>query len=116
MQDSENKDSEEQVKAFYGEGIDISVPDMLLPAPVQAAEKNEIKDVCDVAFNFAFVGAGQGGSRMAEAFHHLGYRKLAAINTAQQDLNSIMLDNKLCIGEGGAGKDIALAEKCFNEK
>ena len=116
MENNVNNDSEEQVKSFYGEGIDISVPDMLLPPPIQELEKNEIKDVCDVAFNFAFVGAGQGGSRMAEAFHQLGYRKLAAINTAQQDLNAIMLDNKLCIGEGGAGKDLSLAAKCFEEK
>ena len=107
---SEEKDnhaegnSEEQVKAFYGENdVDISVPDMLLPAPVEEVQKNEIKDVCDVAFKFAFVGAGQGGSRIAESFHQLGYRKLAVINTAQQDLNAIMLDNKLCIGDGGAG-------------
>ena len=107
----ENNESEEQVKSFYGEGdVDISLPDMLIPAPVEEEKKNEIKDVCDVAFKFAFVGAGQGGSRIAESFHKLGYRKLAAINTAQQDLNSIKLDNKLCIGEGGAGKDLALAE------
>lgn len=116
MENDVNNDSEDQVKSFYGEGVDISVPDMLLPPPVQEIEKNEIKDVCDVAFNFAFVGAGQGGSRIAESFHQLGYRKLAVINTAQQDLNAIMLDNKLCIGEGGAGKDINLAAKCFEDK
>lgn len=109
--------SEEQVKSFYGEGdFDISLPDMLLPAPVEIEKKNEIKDVCDVAFKFAFVGTGQGGSRIAESFHNLGYRKLAAINTAQQDLNAIMLDNKLCIGEGGAGKDLELAAKLFEKK
>tara|TARA_Y100000593_G_scaffold95087_1_gene199425 strand:+ start:36004 stop:37170 length:1167 start_codon:yes stop_codon:yes gene_type:complete len=112
----EQQESEEQVKSFYGEGdVDISIPDMLIPAPVEEENKNEIKDACDVAFKFAFVGTGQGGSRIAETFHKLGYRRLAAINTAQQDLNTIQLDHKLCIGEGGAGKDLAVAEKYFKE-
>jgi len=111
-----NSDAEEQVKSFYGEGdVDISIPDMLIPAPAEEEKKNEIKDTCDVAFKFAFVGSGQGGSRIAESFHRLGYRKLCAINTAQQDLNSIKLDNKLCIGEGGAGKDMEVAAKYFKE-
>ena len=80
-------------------------------------EKKEIKkDECDVAFKFAFIGAGQGGSRIAEAFYGLGYRKLSAINTAQQDLNTIKLDAKLCIGDGGAGKDPSKAERLFNDR
>ena len=113
---SEENESEAQVKSFYGEGdVDISIPDMLIPAPIEKEKKNEIKDVCDGAFKFAFVGAGQGGSRLAESFHKLGYRRLAAINTAQQDLNTVQLDNKLCIGEGGAGKNLAVAAKYFEE-
>ena len=59
---------------------------------------------------------GQGGSRVAEAFHQLGYRKISAINTAQQDLNTIRLDNKLCIGDGGAGKDPTVAEGLYMSK
>jgi len=113
---SEENESEAQVKSFYGEGdVDISIPDMLMPAPIEEEKKNEIKDVCDGAFKFAFVGTGQGGSRLAESFHKLGYRRLAAINTAQQDLNTVQLDNKLCIGEGGAGKNLAVAAKYFEE-
>ena len=42
--------------------------------------------------------------------HKLGYRKLSAINTAQQDLNTIeLIENKLWIGEGGAGKNPEVA-------
>ena len=62
------------------------------------------------------MGAGQGGSRIAHSFHKLGYRKLSAINTAQQDLNTIDLENKLCIGEGGAGKDPSKAESSFADR
>ena len=39
---------------------------------------------------------GQGGCRIAQGFHDLGYRRIVALNTAQQDLNTINLkdDNK----------------------
>tara|TARA_Y100001938_G_scaffold71254_2_gene98796 strand:+ start:12098 stop:13240 length:1143 start_codon:yes stop_codon:yes gene_type:complete len=107
------EDKIEPTEALYG-GVDISMPDIPLPkAPEPVQETN--KDECDVAFKFAFVGAGQGGSRIAEAFHRLGYRKLSAINTAQQDLNTINLDHKLCIGEGGAGKNPEVAKSKFSE-
>jgi cell division GTPase FtsZ len=100
---------------------DKNMPDLDLPEDIiiepevqEEAPKREVKDEVDVAFNFAFVGAGQGGSRIAETFHKIGYRKIAAINTAQQDLNSISLENKKCIGDGGAGKDPSVAEKLYN--
>lgn len=34
----------------------------------------------DTAFNFAFVGCGQGGGRIAEQFYKLGYRRVCAVN------------------------------------
>lgn len=115
MENENNENVGEDVVSYgFGGDIDINLPD--IPMPV-AQEKKEIKkDECEVAFKFAFIGAGQGGSRIAEAFYNLGYRKLSAINTAQQDLNTINLEAKLCIGDGGAGKDPAKAEKLFNER
>ena len=108
---------EEQIKAMYGESdVDITMPDIPMPEP-EPEKKTEVKDELDGAFNFAFIGAGQGGSRIAETFHQLGYRKTAAINTAMQDLNTLkLIDNKLCIGDGGAGKDPRVAEELFNKK
>ena len=96
-------------------GPDLSLPDIPMPAP-EPEQIKEVKDEIDVAFKFAFIGAGQGGSRIAETFHGLGYRKIAVLNTAEQDLNTINLYNKLCIGEGGAGKDPAYAGKKFAER
>ncbi|MAH45588.1 hypothetical protein CMI37_07150 [Candidatus Pacearchaeota archaeon] len=114
----ENKDNQvDAIKSMYGEpvSVDITMPDIPIPASIEEkVEKN--KDECDVAFKFAFVGAGQGGSRIAHAFQRLGYRKLSAINTAQQDLNTIDLEHKLCIGTGGAGKDPSKAKGDYNEK
>ena len=99
-----------------GEGADVSLPEIPMPVAPAKKENEDIKDKCEVAFKFAFMGAGQGGSRIAEAFYNLGYRKLSAINTAQQDLNTIKLENKLCIGDGGAGKNPQIAKKLFHEK
>ena len=110
-------DSSDSIKSMYGETehVDITMPDIPIPEIEEPRiEKN--KDECDVAFKFAFIGAGQGGSRIAQSFHRLGYRKLSALNTAQQDLNTIALDNKLCIGEGGAGKDPNKALACYQDK
>jgi cell division GTPase FtsZ len=104
------------VNAYNNPDIpDISLPDIPMPEPEEVVVK-EVKDEMDAAFKFAFVGAGQGGSRIAETFHKLGYRKIAVLNTAQQDLNTVNLQNKLLIGEGGAGKDPAYAKKVFAEK
>jgi cell division GTPase FtsZ len=120
MIDPEEKDNQERpaediVDYWHGNEVDISMPDIPLPTAVEKKIDTH-EDKCDVSFKFAFVGSGQGGSRIAEAFHQLGYRKISAINTAQQDLNTIRLDNKLCIGDGGAGKDPTVAEGLYMSK
>ena len=95
-------------------GIDIMVPDIPLPVPV--VEDAGIKDTCTGAFKLAFVGAGQGGSRIAQSFYQLGYRRVCVINTAEQDLATIQVPNKLCLGGGGAGKDPSVAAGIYREK
>lgn len=95
--------------------FDIETPDIPLP---ELQEKVEIADEKKTAFRFAFIGSGQGGSRLAHAFWTLGYRRVCAINTAQQDLATLPLpeDRKLAIGSGGAGKNPSAALALFNEK
>ena len=102
----------------YMSNQDVQLPEDLIPIPVVQEPEvvREVKDNFDVAFNFAFVGAGQGGGRIAESFYNLGYRKIAAVNTAEQDLASVKIENKKCIGTGGAGKNPSVAEKLYNEK
>ena len=113
---SDNQENIQDVSQYMGaDTIDIIVPDIPLP-PEPEEKAGEAEDKVDGAFKFAFIGAGQGGSRIAETFHKLGYRKIGILNTAQQDLNSINVENKLCIGSGGAGKDKAVAAKCFNDR
>jgi cell division GTPase FtsZ len=59
------------------------------------------------AIRMAFIGAGQGGGRIAEAFHYMGYRRVCVCNTTPQDMESLDIPAKLVIGNdrGGAGKD-----------
>jgi cell division GTPase FtsZ len=70
-------------------------------------EDNCQEDEFNSAVRMAFIGAGQGGGRLAQSFYDLGYRRVCAINTTDQDLAPLALDNKLVVGNnrGGAGKD-----------
>lgn len=102
------------------EGVDdlgIDLPDIPLPDddPIEDSIKDEFDDA---AFNFAIVGVGQGGSRLAESFWNLGYRRVCVINTAQQDLSLIKIPeaNKLLIGDGGAGKNPDAADEVFRTR
>ncbi len=61
--------------------------------------------------NILIIGAGEGGSRIAEEFHNQGFPNVIALNTAQVDLDGLSTlgdSNKFLIpvtnGEG-AGKD-----------
>jgi cell division GTPase FtsZ len=67
------------------------------------------KDTFDSAVKMAFVGAGQGGGRIAQSFYNFGYRRVCMVNTTNQDLKSLKIseDRKMVIGNnrGGAGKD-----------
>jgi len=119
MDDNENI-NDDQIKSFYGDA-DISLPDeLMVPEAEDAAsyKVTTIEDDVPGSFKFCFLGAGQGGSRIVEAFSKIGYNRTAVVNTAQQDLNSVKLkdENKLCIGEGGAGKDPEVARKLLEEK
>jgi len=99
------------------EDLGIDLPDIPLPddEPIEDGVKDEFDDA---AFNFAVVGVGQGGSRLAESFWNLGYRRVGVINTAQQDLSLIKIpeENKLLIGDGGAGKNPDAADEVFRTR
>lgn len=82
---------------------------------------NNISDQFTSALKVAFLGVGQGGGRIAQAFHDLGYARVCALNTTDQDLAGLSMPNKLVIGKnrGGAGKDPEqgklAAEESFEE-
>lgn len=68
----------------------------------------EIADTFTAAEKVAFIGAGAGGCRVADAFWKLGYRRVLALNTTDQDMAQLACPNRLIIGAAsGAGKDPA---------
>jgi cell division GTPase FtsZ len=74
----------------------------------EAPEKDDgVTDTFESAVQMSFIGTGQGGGRIAEAFYDFGYRRVCVVNTTEQDLSSLSVKNKLVIGNnrGGAGKD-----------
>jgi len=91
--------------------FDFAMPD--IPDPVEPAQV-ELKDKDAVGFKFGFIGAGQGGSKLAETFSQIGYARVGVINTADQDLATINVKNKLKFGEQqGAGKNREFAKQAF---
>jgi len=103
-----SKAAEEIVSPHDGrdQGAGVDLPDTSFPPPPKAKE-DATKDKFEGAVKMAFVGAGQGGGRIAQAFYDMGYRRVCAVNTTEQDLASLTMPNKLVIGNnrGGAGKD-----------
>lgn len=83
-------------------------------------ESSSVEDKSGGSLKFAFVGSGQCGGRMAEAFYNLGYTKTFIINTAEQDLDKNTVPNKMLIKMegrlGGAGKDMNLAESTIESQ
>lgn len=83
-------------------------PDMpeLLPSVLEHTVSDRFS--YPTAFALAFVGVGQGGGRVAETFHKLGYGRVAAVNTDHADLEGLSSEiPKLDLRTGGAGKDPA---------
>ena len=59
----------------YKEIFAANIPDLPLEdfEPDIAATEDEIEDKANGALTYAFIGAGQGGGRIAKAFYDLGY-------------------------------------------
>lgn len=82
-----------------------------------ATKPARIDDTFDyeVAFRFAFLGAGQGGGRIANAFYNIGYRRVAVFNTTDSDFNGLAADiQKLTLKTGGSAKDTELARRSLS--
>lgn len=71
----------------------------------------------DTAFHMAFIGAGQGGSRIANAFWRLGYRRVGIFNTTDSDFEGIEEEiPKLSLDIGGAAKDMLFARQALETR
>ena len=82
---------------------------------IEEFEDESIEDKSGGALKFGFIGIGQCGSRIAESFYNLGYEKCFIINTAEQDLETNTVPEKMLIQlegmSGGAGKNMEIARR-----
>lgn len=77
----------EAPKASSGSAVDL--PEFGVPLEASVPSKPKVvEDTFQGAIKMAFVGAGQGGGRIAQAFYDMGYRRVCAVNTTPQDLSS----------------------------
>ncbi len=85
----------------------LDMTDLDIPLPTEA-DSGVIEDTVDVSYRFCFVGSGQGGSRLAETFYKMGYRRVCVVNSTVGDLARIQVpeENKLEMQGTGAGKDL----------
>lgn len=68
----------------------------------------------DTSMHMAFLGAGQGGGKIAQAFWNLGYRRVAAFNTTENDFAGLDPDMpKYSTHTSGAAKDMELARQAL---
>lgn len=95
--------------------VDFDIPELPLEAEAIAPlESCEITDESGGCSTYAFIGSGQAGGRIAEAFYSIGYKKTLCCNTAKQDLDGLQLPEEQKVhfdaGEEGAGKNMRAGE------
>lgn len=94
----------------------VDLPDIDMSGPRKHTMVVE-PDQKELAVKFGIIGSGQGGSRLADTFYQLGYRRVCAINTTHQDFLGLEIPVKnqkvLEESEGGAGKDIKKGEEAL---
>lgn len=82
----------------------------------QAIGRQKIADDLsyDTAVHFGFLGSGQGGGRIAQAFWELGYRRVGIFNTTDTDFEGLAEElPKLSMDINGAAKDMRLARQAM---
>ena len=86
-------------------------------AAVSGGEVELVDDSKVTAVPMAFVGAGQGGCKMADTFYVAGYQRVLLLNTTDQDFRGIKCPRRLIIGDDvrGAGKDPELGARVYSE-
>lgn len=85
-------------------------------ATVQASRVQDEFDF-DTAVHFSFIGAGQGGGKISQAFWDIGYRRVGVCNTTDVDFEGLSSDMpKLSLDIGGAAKNMQMARDAMRGK
>ena len=85
---------------------DLPIEDFEIPEEVDES----VESTHGGSIEVALIGSGQGGSRLAEAFYDLGYKKCLIVNTAKHDLHHINVPEEqkfhMAVEMAGAGKNM----------
>lgn len=109
--EQELEDSPDVPTNVGGIDDDFDMPELPSEDEIVTAKEVQLKDEFpyDVAFNFGFIGIGQGGSRIAQAFWYAGYRRVAVIDGAHQDLQDVSEEiPRLDLETSGSAKDLSV--------
>ncbi len=112
------KDEEIEMTIDETNNSEFNIPSIELEDFIEDKTIEIEPDRSNGVLKFGFIGSGQCGGRIAEAFLKLGYTKNIAINTAQKDLEGISQKYKILIGDptkGGAGKDMKVATEALDK-
>jgi len=96
----------ENIPTLFDSAIDL--PDIEISAKSEGYSFIAEPDAKNVAIKFGIIGSGQAGSRLADSYYQIGYRRVCAINTTAQDFLGLTLPvkfQKVLESQGGAGKD-----------
>ena len=118
-----NDDTRDKMKQSMDKARRVSKPPMpnmaasLSPAAHKHVDHNRVVEDdfdYDVAMRMAFIGTGQGGGRMADAFWRLGYRRVGVFNTTDMDFADLSEEiTKHTLATGGASKEPELAREAL---
>ena len=107
MAEEQKLKTEETPKKDEPKLVEIPVLD-LEDYEIPKEKETAIEDKSKGSVKYAFIGAGQGGSRLAKSFYDLGYKKAIVLNTSKHDLDMLPMPDTqkffMNIGEEGAGK------------
>lgn len=97
-----------------GNGMDFPQLDAL---NLEAQESTKVDDLKKTAVKVAFIGAGQGGCKIADEFWDQGYRRVLLVNTTDQDMVGLQCPNKKIFGVSniGTGKNPEIGRKFAEE-
>ena len=80
---------------------------------LESQEARTVEDTKPTSIRMAFIGAGQGGCKIADEFWAQGYRRVLMVNTTELDMAGLECPHRLIIGGGvgGAGKNPEVGKK-----
>jgi len=105
------KKQEQAVEKELSTMTEINIPDLdIEDFEIPEDKDNGVESTHGASVEVALIGTGQGGSRIAEAFYKMGYKKCIVVNTAQHDLHHIKVPDEqkfhMKMEQAGAGKDM----------